>query len=134
MDLIDKYSMGAVIKYNVQRQILLFMVQYERVSAPEEYEKDVFNMFQESLPLPPISKYRLPYVPLASKKENFGQRKIQVWEIIKPELTFLTYSKWFSVIEAIGLDKNALCIYTIRNMVRLALQKMIHKLMIFLII
>lgn len=75
-------------------------------------------MFQESQSLPSISKYRLPYVPLANRKKKFGHREIHIWKIIKPELIFFTYDKWFSIIEAIGMDKDTLCIFTVKNMVR----------------
>jgi len=44
-------------------------MQYKRVSVPEEHEQEIwFAMFQDSQLLPSISKYRLPYVPLANKK------------------------------------------------------------------
>jgi len=121
MGLIEKYDVNAVLKFHVQKEILLFLMQYKRVSLPEEHEQEIwFAMFQESQSLPPISKYRLPYVPLANKKKKkFGHREIHVWKIIKPELTFLTYNKWFSIIEAIEMDKDTLCILTVKNMVRI---------------
>ncbi|XP_060837150.1 uncharacterized protein LOC132919505 isoform X1 [Rhopalosiphum padi] len=119
MGLIEKYDVNAILKFHVQKEILLFLMQYKRVSLPEEHEQEIwFAMFQESQSLPPISKYRLPYVPLANKKKKkFGHREIHVWKIIKPELTFFTYNKWFSIIEAIEMDKDTLCILTVKNMV-----------------
>lgn len=119
MGLIEKYDSNAVLKFKVQKEILLFLIQYKRISVPEEHEQEIwFAMFQESQTLPPISKYRLPFVPLANKKKKFGHRDVLVWKIIKPELTFLTYDKWFSIIETIGMDKDTLCIFTVKNMVR----------------
>lgn len=120
IDLIEKYDTNAVHKFQVQKEILLFLMQYKRVSVPEEHEQEIwFAMFQESQSLPPISKYRLPFVPLANKKKKFGHhREIHIWKIIKPELTFLTYDKWFSIIEAIGMEKDTLCIFAVKNMVR----------------
>lgn len=121
--LIEKYDLNSVLKFNVQKEILLFLMQYKRVSVPEEHEQEIwFAMFQESQSLPSIAKYRLPYVPLANKKKKFGHREIHIWKIIKPELTFLTYNKWFSIIEAIGMDKDTLCIFTVKNMVRNIIQ------------
>lgn len=120
VNLIEKYETNSAIKFNVQKEILLFLMQYKRVSVPEEHEQEIwFSMFQESTSLPPISKYRLPYIPLTNKRMKFGKRELDVWKIIKPELTFFTYNKWFSIIEAIGMDKDTLCIYTVRNMVRI---------------
>lgn len=119
VSLIEKYETNSGLNVNVQKEILLFLMQYKRVSVPEEHEQEIwFAMFQESPALPPISKYRLPYVPLTNKKRKFGHRELHVWKIIKPELTFLTYNKWFSIIEAIGMDKDTLCIFTVKNMVR----------------
>lgn len=119
LDLIEKYDLNAVLKTFVQKEILLFLIQYKRVSLPEEHEQEIwFAMFQESQSLPSISKYRLPYVPLANRKKKFGHREIHIWKIIKPELIFFTYDKWFSIIEAIGMDKDTLCIFTVKNMVR----------------
>lgn len=119
MGLIEKYDANTILKFHVQKEVLLFLMQYKRVSLPEEHEEEIwFSMFQESQSLPPISKYRLPYVPLANKKKKkIGHREIQAWKIIKPELTFLTYNKWFSIIEAIEMDKDTLCILTVKNMV-----------------
>ncbi|VVC25678.1 Hypothetical protein CINCED_3A000948 [Cinara cedri] len=118
VSLIEKYETNSGLKFNVQKEILLFLIQYKRISVPEEHEQEIwFAMFQESPSLPPISKYRLPYVPLTNKKRKFGQRELHVWKIIKPELTFSTYNKWFSIIEAIGMDKDTLCIFTVKNMI-----------------
>lgn len=120
VDLIEKYNLNTITKFNVQKEILLFLMQYKRVSVPEEHEQEIWNaMFQESQSLPLISKYRLPYVPLANKKKKIGHREIHVWKIIKPEMTFFTYNKWFSIIKAIGMDKDTLCIFTVKNMVRI---------------
>jgi len=117
--LIEKYHLNSVLNFNIQKEILLFLMQYKRVSVPEEHEQEIwYAMFQESQSLPPISKYRLPYVPLANKKKKFGHREINVWKIIKPELTYFTYNKWFSIIKSIGMDKDTLCIFTVKNMVR----------------
>lgn len=118
LDLIEKYDLNVVLKTFVQKEILLFLIQYKRVSLPEEHEQEIwFAMFQESQSLPLISKYRLPYVPLANRKKKFGHREIHIWKIIKPELIFSTYNKWFSIIEVIGMDKDTLCIFTVKNMV-----------------
>ncbi|XP_050441522.1 uncharacterized protein LOC126846278 [Adelges cooleyi] len=119
MGLIEKYDVDSVTTYKVQKEILLFLIQYKRVSVPEEHEQEIWSaMFQDTQTLPPVSKYRLPYVPLANKKKKFGQhREIHVWKIIKPELTFVTYEKWFSIIEAIGMEKDTLCILTVKHMV-----------------
>lgn len=127
--LIEKYDSNSVLKFNIQKEILLFLIQYKRVSVPEEHEQEIwFAMFQESQSLPPISKYRLPYVPLANKKKKFGQhREFHVWKIIKPELTFNTYDKWFSIIESIGMEKDTLCIFTVKNMVITLLYKILTK-------
>lgn len=117
--LIEKYDLNSVLKFNAQKEILLFLMQYKRVSVPEEHEQEIwFAMFQESQSLPSIAKYRLPYVPLANKKKKFGHREVHTWKIIKPELTFLTYKMWFPIIEVMGMDKDTLCIYTVKNMVR----------------
>lgn len=118
IDLIEKYDINAMLKINIQKEILLFLMQYKRVNVPEEHEQEIwFAMFQESQSLPPISKYRLPYVPLANRKKRFGHREIHIWKIIKPELTFSTYNKWFSIIEAMGMDKDTLCLFAVKNMV-----------------
>lgn len=115
--LTEKYDLNTV-KLNVQKEILLFLMQYKRVSVPKEHEQEIwFSVFQESELLPPISKYRLPFVPLAYRKKKFGTRETNIWSIIQPELTFLTYKKWFSIIEAMGMDKDTLCIYTVKHMV-----------------
>lgn len=120
ISLIEKYDLKALLKFNVQKEILLFLIQYKRVSVPEDHEQEIWSsMFQESQSLPPISKYRLPYVPLANKNKKFGHTQVHVWKIINPELTFLTYNKWFSIIEAIGMDKDTLCILTVKNMVKI---------------
>lgn len=118
IDLIEKYDVNAILKTNIQKEILLFLIQYKRVNVPDEHEQEIwFAMFQESQSLPPISKYRLPYVPLANRKKRFGHREIYIWKIIKPELTFFTYNKWFSIIEAMGMDKDTLCLFAVKNMV-----------------
>ncbi|XP_050522143.1 uncharacterized protein LOC126894881 isoform X2 [Daktulosphaira vitifoliae] len=125
MELIEKYDSNSGSKYKIQKEILLFLIQYKRVSVPAEHEQEIWSsMFQETQTLPSISKYRLPYVPLANKNKKFGQnREVHPWKIIKPELTFVTYEKWFSIIEAIGMEKDTLCIFTVQHMVNEVVSK-----------
>jgi len=42
MGLIEKYDVNTILKFHVQKEVLLFLMQYKRVSLPEEHEEEIW--------------------------------------------------------------------------------------------
>ncbi|XP_065204006.1 kinetochore-associated protein 1 [Planococcus citri] len=91
--------------FSIYRTIFLFLNSYQRISKPQEFEKEQwYQMYPNEQSLPAISEYRLPFKLLYSKF-----CKGDPWKIIQHELNINTYTKWFTVLDALELDKNVLC-------------------------
>ncbi|XP_046673304.1 kinetochore-associated protein 1 isoform X3 [Homalodisca vitripennis] len=89
--------------------MLEFLQSYTRISAPSETEQEQwFQLFPNTNHLPPISQYRLPFIPFCVKEPP--------WSTIKPELSLKTYKIWYDIIPNLGLDRDMLCTLTIQRL------------------
>ncbi|XP_039278834.1 kinetochore-associated protein 1 [Nilaparvata lugens] len=89
------------------RYILLFLINYRRMSPPSSQEEDMFFVDYNYLhTLPAISEFRLPFTYLVADK----------YTILKSELSLSTYKLWVSVSTLFCLNKSMLCSLAIYKM------------------
>lgn len=87
---------GAAMDSNKMKEyyLLNFLRGYKRVSAPKQYE---FELFSVKGMFPEIGHYRLPF--------HLFMRE-DMWSNLKSEITLETYERWLPVVSLLSLDKD----------------------------
>lgn len=89
--------------------LLLFLREYKRISKPSQGEvEEWMKWFPNTPELDPLASTRLPYLPVETLLQDD-------WRILRPEVTLDTYPTWFNAMHIIGLNKNDICTYAIKN-------------------
>lgn len=89
--------------------LLMFLRKYRRVQGPKQEELDEWlHYFPQSLTLPEISQWRLPFLPFMGPKPK-------PLLVLTPELNLKTYKQWIELSAGLGIDTNNICIVTVRQ-------------------
>ncbi|XP_023718978.1 kinetochore-associated protein 1 isoform X3 [Cryptotermes secundus] len=91
--------------------LLMFLREYVRVQGPKQEELDKWLLhFPQSLTLPKISQWRLPFLPFMRPKPLL---------VLTPELNLKTYKQWIELSAVLGIEKNNICSVTVRETMRI---------------
>lgn len=93
---------------NIERRTYFsFLQNYTRVGPPTKIERDEWHHINPGYTsAPPISKWRLPYLP-----------KAKLLDIITPELNLKSYEKWLEIAEIMKLQPHVICSLAIKGAV-----------------
>jgi hypothetical protein len=90
--------------------LLMFLRKYKRVQGPKQEELDEWlHSFPQSLSLPEISKWRLPFLPFMGPKPLL---------VLTPELNLKTYKQWIELSAGLGTDTSSICSVTVEQTMR----------------
>jgi len=93
-----------------KKVLLIFLREYRRVQLPKQEELDEWLLhFPQSLTLPEISRWRLPFSPFMAKSLL----------VLTPELNLKTYKKWIELSSVLGIETNNICSITVREVMRM---------------
>ncbi|XP_012139927.2 kinetochore component rough deal isoform X2 [Megachile rotundata] len=87
------------------RNYIFFLQNYTRTGQPTQYEHEAWMHLNPGYSsLPPIAKWRLPFLP-----------KVELWQIITPELNLKTYEKWLDIAPILKLQSHIVCTLAIKG-------------------
>lgn len=90
-----------------KKVLLIFLKEYIRVQSPKREELDEWLLrFPQSLTLPKISRWRLPFLPFMRPKPLL---------VLTPELNLKTYKQWVELSAVLGIEKNNICSVTVQE-------------------
>ncbi|XP_026668309.1 kinetochore-associated protein 1 isoform X2 [Ceratina calcarata] len=98
--------MDLINEKDVEKRIYFYFLQnYTRVGQPTKIELDEWLHINPGYTsAPPIAKWRLPYFP-----------KINLLNIITPELNLKTYEKWLEIADIFKLQPHIICTLAIKG-------------------
>jgi hypothetical protein len=94
-----------------KKVLLMFLTEYRRVQSPRQEELDDWLLhFPQSLALPKISHWRLPFLPFMRSKPL---------HVLQSELNLKTYKQWIELSAVLGIETDHICSVTVQETLRL---------------
>jgi kinetochore-associated protein 1 len=90
-----------------KKVLLMFLRKYRRVQGPDQKELDLWLCnFPQSLTLPEISQWRLPFIPFMGPKPIL---------VLTPELNLKTYKQWIELSGVLGIGTSNICTVAVQQ-------------------